>query len=122
MTAAAAAACIYATPPHSIPTVPPPACSQELRRRSEISSTTSSWAIVDYPPYLGRSNGNGNGNGNSDAGRREGSVDTAEAWAAVTASSACLAVEAVRTALVGTNRHLVRTYCMCCKYIEIVTN
>ncbi|CAM9924181.1 unnamed protein product [Pylaiella littoralis] len=73
--------------------------AEELRRRSEASSTRSSWAIVDYPSYLGRANGNSEG--------REGGVDTAEAWAAVTASSACRAVEAVRTALVGTNRHLV---------------
>ena len=56
----------------------------------------SSWAVVDYPAKLGGRS--------ADA---DGGVDTSEAWAAVTAPSACRAVEAVRTALVGTNRHLV---------------
>lgn len=58
----------------------------------------SSWAVVDYPAKLGGPNA---------ATAEGGGVDTSEAWAAVTAPSACRAVEAVRTALVGTNRHLV---------------
>ena len=61
----------------------------------------SSWAVVDYPPNLGCPNAGAGGE------TGEG-VSTSEAWAAVTVPSACRAVEAVRTALVGTNRHLVR--------------
>ncbi|CAN0511299.1 unnamed protein product [Ectocarpus sp. 12 AP-2014] len=64
--------------------------AEEMRRRSEASSMRSSWAVVDYPAMLG------------------GGVSTSEAWSAVTTPSPCRAVEAVRTALLGTNRHLVR--------------
>ncbi|CBJ48893.1 conserved unknown protein [Ectocarpus siliculosus] len=63
--------------------------AEEMRRRSEASSMRSSWAVVDYPAMLG------------------GGVSTSEAWSAVTTPSPCRAVEAVRTALLGTNRHLV---------------
>ncbi|CAM9351800.1 unnamed protein product, partial [Hapterophycus canaliculatus] len=80
--------------------------AEELHRRTEGSSMTSSWAVVEYPATL-----NANATGGASRGSAGGAgavvVKTSEAWAAVTTPSPCRAVEAVRVALVGTNRHLV---------------
>lgn len=74
--------------------------TKELRRRSEGSQSRaiSCWAAIDYP-------------------REVDGSSVKEAWAAVTAPSKSEAVEAVRVALVGTNRNLVNKK----KYIYIYT-
>lgn len=87
--------------------VPQPFHSQELHRRTEGSSMTTSWAVVEYPATFNASATAGP-DGASGGGAGAAVVKTSEAWEAVTTPSTCRAVEAVRIALVGTNRHLVR--------------
>ncbi|CAN0017427.1 unnamed protein product [Scytosiphon promiscuus] len=80
--------------------------AEELHRRTEASSITSSWAVVEYPATL-NANSTAGASGGPGVGTGAVGVTTSEAWAAVTTPSSCRAVEAVRIALVGTNRHLV---------------